>query len=278
MSVEIKRTVSSGMNDRGAPLGAGFEDAGDFTDAYLALQAEKGGAPQEILDSLLEGRQPPATLSADSTRAAQAAEDRDRGRTTMAPGGQVLSFYAGVDEKGRRWDGDWTNIPYPPFESGNPAEVVNYLCQRVLDLTDQDNPTLSASQKAELLAAVYHYDGKNKRFSVFLEEYLRDGEVSLADLQALGGTDYHADGALESAEVNGMIKVIAEKITQLEKQANLPNADMRDANALMSTLGLYDPLRGQEGHERRPTVWSGEDPMRMANDALAVLIGLGRPV
>jgi hypothetical protein len=199
---------------------------------------------------------------AGDKRAAQAAEDEARGRRTRAGNGAVNAGYAGEDEKGRRWDGDWTNIPYPSFEPDNWAEVVNYLCQRILDLTAADNPTLTPTQKALLWTTAHEWkDGQFSRFAAFLNEYQRDGQVSIEDLKRIGDTGLNDQGDLQNGQVMESIKRVAEKIAEIEKQADLPNADMRAGNALLRSIGADRTGMDEESRARLR-----EESARVARD------------
>jgi len=189
--------------------------------------------------------------AAEAARAAQAAEDARMGRKTMTKEGIVYAAYAGEDEQGRRWDGDWTNIPYPSFEPHDWPGVVNYLCQRILDLTAAANPTLTPSQKALLWTTAHEWkEDQVSRFSEFLHWYQEKGGLTLEDLMRIGQTKVRESGELENGHVMESIKRVAEKIAEIEKQADLPNADMRAGNALLRSIGADQTGMSEETRAR----------------------------
>lgn len=164
------------------------------------------------------------------------AEQRDEhGRVARAQNGQDLAAYA------PGWDGDWTNLDYRMDANGDGAqtwvEVVNYLCQRILDLTAPGNTTLNETQKALLWATVRDYrDGDGKKydpFSHYIGMYLTQGTVAV-DQEHFDSQGNFVERYWSQKE--GIVRV-AEKLAELEKQANLPNADMRAGNRLLREIG-----------------------------------------
>jgi hypothetical protein len=129
--------------------------------------------------------------------------------------------------------------------------VVNYLCQRILDLTAAANPTLTPSQKALLWTTVHEWkEGQFSRFSEFLDEYQRQGFVSEDRLKAIGESEVNASHQLQNGQVMESIKRVAEKIAEIEKQADLPNADMRAGNALLRSIGADQTGMSEETRAR----------------------------
>jgi hypothetical protein len=159
----------------------------------------------------------------------------DFGRVQKAGNGTTLPGYL-VDNDPRQagvqsWNGDWSDIRYPPITYSNNrqayySELITYLCQRFLDLTAPANPTLTDTQKAVLVAQVlYDPQGGNALFQDFLSRYLRFGNVfENFDLGNWNATNHD------------VIQKVAEKLLETEKLANLPNAEMREANRLIEQV------------------------------------------
>jgi hypothetical protein len=187
---------------------------------------------------------------------AWAKRDAERGRRTIADNGSLLWAYRG--SKVEEWDGDWTNLTYPPVEySGDHiqyyANLTNYLCQRFLDLTADGNTTLSPTMKAALIAQVLARPNgdSDANFEHYLRSYLAHGDA------------FATSNRSEFSEHNRKaISDVAAKMAEIEGKANLPNADMRAGNKILNeVVGLRgisdeerDALRRQNADRVRESV------------------------
>lgn len=186
-------------------------------------------APPALLGEDLKVKTPPRAKPDDAH-----VEDWQRdgyGRVRFAANGEQLAAYRADRDEAKDglqlFTGDWNDVPYRTLGAENAVgwqELVEYYCQRVLDLTAPQNPTLSVSQKALLWAQVHSYAEDTLNMGTFLNTYLTTGKCN---------PDTSGEGARRA------ILDLAKQLNDLEKQANLPNAEMKAANALMEEIRHY---------------------------------------
>jgi hypothetical protein len=136
------------------------------------------------------------------------------------------------------WNGDWNDIRYPPIEFRLDSwdywrQLANYLCQRLLDLTAPANPTLTETQKAALAAQVLYAPDEHANFLYYLSNYIRHGDAFATANQQ----EWHPMN-------REYLQKMADKLLEIEKQANLPNVEMRQANRLIDQVAAE--ARGTE--------------------------------
>jgi hypothetical protein len=174
----------------------------------------------------------------------------EHGRVRFASDGTQLPGYrvdADPETEGvQRWQGDWTTVPYEQglleaMTRGRQGEGDNdwsgvrswlsYLCQRTLDLLAPNNPTLTETQKAELWGMLIEKkDGLGDNVArpvAFVSRYVNAGNP----IQGWG-----FGGGGDNNNLIAIAQHFAKRLSEIEKQANLPNAEARKSNLMFSTI------------------------------------------